>query len=267
MVSFRDFVTAFRELGLDPHRPVIVHASLSNIGEIRGGAETLLGALLPVTKGIMAPTFTYRTILIPETGPEDNGITYGSGRDRNLMAEFFTPDMPADPLMGILSETIRKHPNARRSSHPILSFAGIGVDEALELQSLADPLGPIRGLAEKAGDVLLIGVNHTVNTSIHYAERLAGRKQFVRWALTPQGVRECPGFPGCSDGFEQAVPYLSRFTRTARLGNASVRAIPLIPMIRTLIELIKKQPDALLCHKTDERCEAVRRSIKTLQPN
>jgi aminoglycoside 3-N-acetyltransferase len=62
---------------------------------------------------------------------------------------------------------------------------------------LDDPLAPVGALAEENGTVLLIGVNHTVNTSIHYAEKIAGRKQFIRWALTPQGVRECPGFPGC----------------------------------------------------------------------
>ncbi len=46
MISFREFVNAFREVGLNPDQPVIVHASLSAVGEIRGGAETVLGALL-----------------------------------------------------------------------------------------------------------------------------------------------------------------------------------------------------------------------------
>ena len=261
MVSFREFVNAFREVGLNAGQPVIVHASLSSIGEIRGGVDTLLGALLSMTHGIMAPTFTYKTMITPEVGPENNALVYGSGNDFNRLAEFFRPEMPADPMMGILPETIRKHPGAKRSSHPILSFSGIGVDTALEAQSLVEPLAPIRELCEQNGIVLLVGVNHTVNTSIHYAERLAGRKQFVRWALTPQGVMECPGFSGCSDGFEQAAPYLSPITRTTRIGNATLQAILLQPMIQTITELIQKQPQALLCHKTDARCEAVRRSV------
>jgi len=246
---------------------VIVHASLSAIGEIRGGAEALLGALLPATGGIMAPTFTYKTMIIPEVGPPDNAILYGSGKDRNRMAEFFHHDMPADPMMGIFPEMVRRHPSAQRSNHPILSFTGIHVEHALEAQTLEDPLAPIRVLTEQEGQVLLIGVDHTVNTSIHYAERLAGRKQFVRWALTPQGVRECPGFPGCSDGFEQSSSHLAGITRTVKLGSATVRLISLIPMIRTLTDLIRKQPEALLCHKSDERCEAVRRTIRVSQPN
>jgi aminoglycoside 3-N-acetyltransferase len=164
-------------------------------------------------------------------------------------------------MMGALPEVIRKHPKAKRSSHPILSFSGIGVDQALESQTLSEPLAPIGVLAEQNGIVLLIGVNHTVNTSIHYAERQAGRKQFVRWALTPQGVLECPGFSGCSDGFEQAAPYLDPITRTTQIGNATLRAVLMAPMIQTISELIQKDPLVLLCHKIDERCEAVRRSV------
>ncbi len=265
MITFREFVHTFREIGLNPGQPVIVHASLAAVGEIRGGAETVLGALLSMARGVMAPTFTYKTMIIPGVGPENNACDYGSGRDLNCMAEFYRPDMPADPLMGALPEAIRKYPGARRSNHPLLSFAGIHVDEAINAQTLQEPMAPIGVLARQNGIVLLIGVNHTVNTSIHYAERQAGRKQFIRWALTPQGVRECPGFGGCSDGFEQATLYLEPFTRTGKVGQANVRAIRLGPMIQTLTDLMKKQPLALLCGKADERCESVRRSLHTPQ--
>lgn len=265
MVSFREFLHAFREVGINPDQPVIVHASLSAVGDIRGGAGTLLGALLAAARGVMAPTFTYKTMIIPEIGPEENACAYGTGKDQNRLAEFFRPDMPADPTMGVLSETIRKHPEARRSMHPILSFAGIHVEQALSAQTIESPLAPIGVLSEENGVVLLIGVNHTVNTSIHYAEYLAGRKQFVRWALTPQGVRECPGFSGCSDGFEAAAPHLEDITRTTQVGSATLRAVQLKPMIEILTELIRNQPLALLCGKVDERCEAVRRHLETAQ--
>ncbi len=263
MISYREIFNAFRELGLNGSQPVIVHASLSSLGPIRGGGETLAGALVSSAQGVMAPTFTYKTMVIPETGPADNAMMYGTGKDKNRMAEFFEPDMPADPMMGALPEIIRKLPGARRSSHPILSFAGIHVDEALQSQSLEEPLAPIGKLAERNGLVLLIGVNHTVNTSIHHIERLAGRKQFVRWALTPLGVCECPGFPGCSDGFEQAAAYLEPITRTIRLGGATLRAVPLGGMVHILTNLIQEQPQALLCGKNDDRCAAVRQSLET----
>ncbi len=262
LVTFRELLQGLQRLGVEPGKPVICHTSLRAFGEVRGGADALLGALLAIFPRLMAPTHTYQTMLIPEEGPADNGITYGNGKDLNAMAVFFTPDLPADPLMGVLPERLRQHSQARRSSHPILSFAGVGVDAALNAQSLADPLAPLGVLLEQDGWVLLLGVDHSVNTSIHYAEKLAGRRQFVRWALTPGGVAECPGFPGCSLGFEQAAPLLAPFTRETTVGNARVRAVPLAEMIPALTRLIEHDPLALLCSNADcERCNAVRAAV------
>jgi aminoglycoside 3-N-acetyltransferase len=266
MLSYRELVKAFQEVGITRSQPVIVHASLSSIGEIRGGAETVFGALLGLSGGVMAPAFTYRTMITPEVGPEDNAIGYGSGKDQNRMAEFFHADMRCDPTMGILSETVRKYTSARRSNHPILSFTGVNVDFALDAQTLEEPLAPIGMLAEQNGVVLLIGVDHSVNTSIHYAEYVAGRKQFTRYALTSQGVRPCPGWPGCSDGFQKAAPHLETISKNAHLGNALITAVALKPMIEIVAALITEDPLALLCDKNDERCETVRRVWQSSPP-
>ncbi len=263
MVSFRDIVTGLRQLNLGRERPVIAHASLSAFGDVRGGADTILGALLMTVNSLMMPTFTYKTMLTPETGPENNGIVYGSGQDRNRMAEFFRPDMPADVMMGVIAETLRKRDGVKRSSHPILSFAGINVDGALQAQTIEEPLAPIGALEERDGWVVLIGVDQTTNTSIHYAERLVGRKQFVRWALTRDGVRECPGFPGCSQGFQQAEPLLKGITRKVQIGKAEVRAVRLQPMIEILSGFLRSEPLAMLCDEPGcGRCEAVRQSLR-----
>jgi len=239
--------------------PVIVHSSLKSFGEVEGGAESVVSALLATFDSVIAPTFTYKTMLIPLTGPPDNGITYGSGNDRNRMAEFHRPNMPADPVMGIISETLRRQPNARRSMHPILSFAGVDADAALASQSMDDPFAPIGRLAEEGGWVLLLGVNHMVNTSIHYAEKLAGRRQFIRWALTPQGVRECPSWPGCSYGFDEISADLAQYTRSVTIGNAQIQAVDLNILFEKVVARIKKDPLALLCQREDcERCNQIR---------
>ncbi|MFH1523941.1 MAG: AAC(3) family N-acetyltransferase, partial [Chloroflexota bacterium] len=198
-------MSGFRDLHFD-EVPVIVHASLKSFGQVDDGAQTVVSALTAVFPIVVVPTFTYKTMVTPLDGPEHNAIKYGSGTDLNRMAEFFTPEMPADPLMGIISETLRKYPNASRSIHPIQSFAGINADEILATQRMVDPLAPLGALEQADGWVVLIGVDHTANTSIHYAEKLTGRRQFVRWALTLQGVVECPGFPGCSTNFQAIAP-------------------------------------------------------------
>jgi aminoglycoside 3-N-acetyltransferase len=262
MVNFRELVTAFRKLELPPGKPVVAHASLSAFGQVQGGAQTLLGALTAVCASLVMPAFTYKTMVCPGTGPANNGLSYGTRQDSNRMALIFHPDMPADRLIGVLSEALRRHPQAQRSLHPILSFTGLHAQAALEAQTYLEPLGTIRVLDEQGGWVLLLGVNHTVNTSIHYAECLAGRKQFVRWALTQHGVRECPGFPGCSDGFAALAPFLEGHTRRAQVGSALVQAVSLAALIKTVRELIASDPLALLCTNSYcERCESVRNEV------
>ncbi len=107
--------------------------------------------------------------------------------------------------------------------------------------------------------MVLINVDHTVNTSIHYAERLAGRRTFLRWALLKDRVVECPNFPGDSSGFNAIWRYIQPGTRRVDLEEAFIQAVPLRKLFEVVRELIKKDPLALLCHRTDcERCNAVR---------
>lgn len=262
-VTQNDLQKGFKALKVKA--PVIVHASLSSFGQVEGGAEAVVEALLAVFSAVMMPAFTYKTMVTPLVGPPENGLTYGSGADANRMAEFFTPDMAADSLMGIIAETLRRHPLAKRSSHPILSFSGVNVEFALQRQTLREPFAPIGALAAQGGWVLLLGVDHTVNTSIHYAERLAGRKTFLRWALTPQGVVECPNFPGCSAGFQAIAPHLEKVTRHVRIGNALVQAIPLKSLVEQTMACLREDPLALLCAQEGcERCAQVRATATML---
>lgn len=261
MLDYSQLKTSFEALKLTD-RTVIAHASLKPFGFIEGGAAAVLEAMLAAFAGVIMPTFTYKTEIIPEVGPPHNGIRYGSGQDTNRLAESFQPDMRADRLMGSLPETLRQHPSARRTGHPILSFAGIHADSALSAQTLAEPLAPIGQLAEQDGWAVLINVDHTANTSIHYAEKLAGRKQFIRWALLGDRVLECPNYPGDSLGFQAIEPYLRSQTRRVEIGEGVIQAVPLQELCAVVQGLIKKDPLALLCERMDcERCKTVRAAL------
>jgi aminoglycoside 3-N-acetyltransferase len=258
MPEYADILSAFQALGLRD-KPVIAHASLKPFGFLEGGAEAVLDAMLASFASVIMPTFTYKTEIIPDVGPPNNGITYGSGGDQNKLAEPFRPDMRADPVMGILPEALRKHPSATRTAHPILSFAGINADLPLFTQTLYEPLAPIRALAELDGWAVLINVDHSANTSIHYAEKLAGRKQFIRWALVGDRVVECPNYPGDSLGFHAIESYLSLDTHRVPLSEGFIQAVSLQRLFEIVKGLIKKNPLALLCERLDcERCQALR---------
>ncbi|HET6845986.1 MAG TPA: AAC(3) family N-acetyltransferase, partial [Anaerolineales bacterium] len=240
----------------------VAHASLKAFGDVVGGADALLRAALDSVWALVMPTFTYRSMVTPEVGPPGNGLLYGSDRDLNRMAEPFMSDMPADRQMGVLAEALRLQPRARRTSHPILSFAGVNADRLLAAQTLSDPLGVFAALADADGWVLLLGVDHTVNTAIHYAERLSGRRQFTRWALLPDRIMECPGFPGDSAGFGSLALDLVDDVRQVRAGSALVQAFPVRAIIRAVEMCLQRDPLALLCSRSDcLRCNAVRESV------
>ena len=258
MLSAVDFQLALESLELE-NRPAIAHASLRSFGAIQGGAETVLQVLLSYVSSLVMPTFTYKTMIIPEVGPPNNGLAYGTHLDLNRMAEPYQHDMPSDRLIGVLSEILRNYPGVMRTSHPILSFAGVNANDALVTQTIFNPFAPIGKLADQDGWVLLLGANHTSNTSIHYAEKLAGRHQFVRWALMRKRIVECPGFPGCSDGFEAIRAEMADVSRRAEVGSSFIEAIPLHPLLQVVEDTIKKKPLALLCQRdVCERCDAVR---------
>jgi aminoglycoside 3-N-acetyltransferase len=258
MLGYEDLKAAFDELNLQEEL-IIAHASLKPFGYIHGGAEAVLDAMLASFYSIIMPTFTYKTKIVPDVGPPNNGIVYGSGKDTNKLAVPFHPDMRADPMMGILPETLRNHPSAARTSHPILSFAGINAGATLFTQTIYEPLDPIGALAQQDGWVVLINVDHTSNTSIHYAEKLARRKQFVRWALMENRVVECPNYPGDSMGFQAIEEYLKFDTRRVEVGDGFIQAVPLRRIFSVVNDLLRRDPLALLCERRDcERCNAVR---------
>ena len=247
MPGFAELKSAFDNLGL-AGKPVIAHASLKKFGDIQGGPKTVIQALLALCSGVVMPTFTYKTMIVPEVGPPNNGITYGSKTDHNKMAEPFKNAIPPDKMMGILPAALLRERLAMRTSHPILSFGGINAGDILLTQTVFDPLAPIRALAERGGWVVLINVDHTSNTSIHYGEKLAGRRQFIRWALTPDRIVECPGFPGDSSGFNEIEEHLQADTlRVDMESGAFVQAVSLKRLIDATVELLKKNPLALLC--------------------
>jgi len=262
-VTYRDIVRALRELQLDKNSAVIAHASLSALGDVRGGANSVIGALLAVCGTVVMPAFTYQTMVWPEAGPPDNGCTYGDHAEENARAVMFSPDLPVDSSLDQIAERFCRCPQTVRTHHPVLSFAAIGAhaQQIRDAQTLENPLGPLEWLHDHGGDVLLIGVDHRANTAIHLAEKLAGRKQFIRWAIGPDRAYRLPGFPGCSNGFNAIAGKLAWVAHQATVGTATLQRIPIKSLVQVVVQAIREDPHALLCDDpTCARCNTVRQA-------
>lgn len=263
MIGYREIVNNLKNLGVSRQYPLIAHIHPAFPQEIKGGAKTLLGALLNVTDNLMLPSFTYRTQVIPASGPEDNAMVYGGNDEANFQASIFSDDLAADEPFFEMAEEFRLYPQTKRSNHPILSFLALGLDAALNSQDQHHPYAPIQSLREMDAMVLLFGTDHSQNFCLHYAEHLSGRKQFTRWGLTKDGILECAPFPGCPDGFNKISHHVEKYGVQGKLGGFNLQAFSLQQIIETGVDLITREPFSLLCNRLKcERCNAVRQSIQ-----
>ena len=175
-ITKEELVRAFVSAGLEKGDTVMVHTSLSKIGYVCGGAQTVIEALIEAVgeEGtIMMPTQSWKN-LDPEDGvhwtvPEeywqvirDNWPAY----DKRI-----TPTN----TMGAVAEAFRQWPGALRSDHPARSVAAWGkhaeyLVSGHDLSNIFGEGSPIGKLYELGGKVLLIGVGYDKNTSLHLAD-------------------------------------------------------------------------------------------------
>jgi aminoglycoside 3-N-acetyltransferase len=113
--------------------------------------------------------------------------------------------------------------------------------------------------AVAGGWVLLLGVDHTVNTTIHVAEHLEHRGRFTRFARVddrPEGWVAVHNLGGQSDGFGAIDPHLQPYTREATIGAARCQAVPGSRVIEVVRRLIRADLAALLDRSAGGRAAA-----------
>jgi aminoglycoside 3-N-acetyltransferase len=266
-VTEADIVDGLRRLGLNELSSVIVHSSLRSFGHVDGGAHAVCRALVGTCGTVMmlAASWDHTGDLPAPPGlvrPHNayyNAESWESFDDALAGVVPFALDLPVARWLGRIAETLRQNFPHDRSTHPLFSFlaAGTHAQHLLAAQGLDWPLGPIQALADLNGHVLLLGVDHTSNTTIHLAEQQLGRSMFYRYAKAAPGVwMELPNFPGESDRFDDIEAELAPATAEVRIGNCRARLVPVRVVLACATRLILADPAALLCDKPDCRCSA-----------
>jgi aminoglycoside 3-N-acetyltransferase len=242
-VTVRALTSDLRALGLKPGMVLLVHCSLSSLGWVCGGPLAVIQALQRVLR-------SYGTLVMPtHSGQLSDPQLWRHPQMPRSWWEEIRASLPAyDPrftptrCMGSVAELFRTLPDTVRSLHPQVSFAAWG-GEAIRVISdhgLEFPLGegsPLARLYELDGWVLLLGVDHSVNSSLHLAEyraRYAGKTEVVSGApLLIGGHRRWIRFRDInisSDDFLELGRDFSRecdrFIRSGRVGLAAAQLFP-----------------------------------------
>ena len=232
-----------KTIGIKEGQTIIVHCSLSKMGWVIGGAEVVIQALINAVGRngtLMMPTQTWKN-LDPSRGVYDVPESWWSIIRKHSPA--YNPATTPSVGMGVVAELFRTFPGAKRSSHPVRSFAALGAKAEWlvndhDLQNVFGNSSPLGKLYELDGHVLLIGVNHSVNTSLHLAEHRADYpgKRYVRESSAI-----------LVDGKRQWVTYQTLDLQAndfATIGNAYEAAykIPLYRLGQARVRFIKQRP-------------------------
>ena len=201
-VTVGSLVRDLDALGLAAGDIVLLHSSLSSLGWVSGGGVAVVTALLEV----LGPG---GTLVVPtHSGDLSDPAHWGNPPVPEAWWDVIRATMPAyhpditpSRAMGSIPEIVRRWPDASRSAHPQVSFAAVGpaAKSLLAGHALAYSLGersPLARLYDADALVLLLGVGHDRNTSLHLAEYRSAARQPVQEAapVLVQGRREWATF-------------------------------------------------------------------------
>ena len=256
--SCDEVAAQLRGLGVRPGGVLLVHTSFRAVRPVEGGPAGLIEALLAALgpKG---------TLVMPSWTERDD--------------EVFDPgSTPAARDLGVAAEVFRRRPSVLRSAHPF-AFAAEGPRAA---EIVRDPLpvpphiaaSPVGRVRELDGQVLLLGVGHAANTTIHLAETIVrvpyGIRHYVTVEREGRPVRlEYLENDCCCERFALVEDWLRAAGRQAEgeVGHADARLAHSRDVVEIVVERLRADPMVFL-HPPGAgcaECDDARRSVSGLR--
>ncbi len=242
------------DLGVQPGGALLVHTAFSKVGPVEGGPSGLILAL----RAALAPA---GTLVMPSMSYDDDH-------------PFDKAKTPC-PEMGVVADTFWRLPGVLRSDNNH-AFAAVGplADRITAPHPMDVPHGldsPVGRVYELNGQVLLLGVGHDANTTIHLAENLAGVRYRCEKYLTilkdGKPTRfEYREIDHCCQNFALVDGWLDErgLQKRGKVGRAEARLIRSRDIVEVVTERLKENETTFLHPKGfDEECDDARASLET----
>lgn len=250
--SIATLVRQLTALGVRRGGVLLVHTSFRAVGPVEGGPLGLIAAL----RQTLGPAGT----LVMPTMTDGESV--------------FDPTQTPTVDMGVTAELFWRQPGVVRSDHPGGSFAAEGplAEVICATQPLSPPHGvesPVGRVWNADGQVLLLGVTHSENTTLHLAEAVAGVPYSVEHPCvvvvdgqaTTVGIAETDH---CCIGFRQLDGWLAEGEqREGQVGNAWAKLVNAQDVVATAVARLEVEPLVFLCTAEAgcEDCDAARTSV------
>jgi aminoglycoside 3-N-acetyltransferase len=250
-------VSQLRDLGVEEGGVLLVHTSFRATGPVEGGPEGLIAAL----RSVLGQN---GTLVMPSMSDDDDhpfDITSTSALG-----------------MGIVADTFWQMPGVLRSDSPH-AFAAIG-SNAAEITAphpIDVPHGldsPVGRVYQMDGQVLLLGVGHDSNTTIHLAENMAGVRYRRRKHLTvlqdgkPMRL-DYAEIDHCCERFELADGWMGERGLQAKgpVGHGIARLMRSRDVVEVVSERLRANETVFLHEPgVDEECDEARSSLSLKNP-
>lgn len=239
-----ELVRQLKELGVEAGDVLLVHTAFRAVRPVEGGPLGLIAALCE-TLGPQG------TLVMPSWSGNDD-------------EPFDKKSSPVTPDLGATADMFWRLPGVRRSDH-VHAFAAVGpAAEAI----VADPLplpphipaSPVGRVHDRDGKILLLGTDHSSNTTLHLAELIAD----VPYRTTSTSTILEHGIPRridygennhCCLRFALADDWLraAGLQREGRVGHAQARLMRARDLVRLALEHLE-QDRLLFLHKPEDAC-------------
>ena len=251
-VTKDSLVQQLRDLGVRPGSVLLVHTAFSKIRPVEDGPSGLIEAL---RRALGADG----TLVLPSMTSDDDHP--------------FDPETTSCPDMGVVAETFWRQSDVLRRGSPH-AFAAIGPLAARI--TAPHPIDPPYGLDSPAGrvhelngQVLLLGVGHDANTTIHLAENLAEvlyrREKYVTILENGRQARfDYREIDHCCQNFALVDTWLDagHQQRRGTIGHGKARLSKSRNIVNVVLERLRVNETTFL-HPTgvDEECDDARESL------
>ena len=261
-VTAEDVAAGVRSVGVEAGDLVMFHSSLSSMGHVGGGANTVI-------EGFLQAVGPEGTVAVPT-------LWWNGSQD---LADWDCDNSPSYP--GVITEVFRQRPDSIRSNNPTHSISAIGPG-AVELTADHGNWGlrpclfgdkafaqasPWERLYQWNAHYCFLGVDFTVNTQGHYCQSC-----LVEWALeqappdrreeldarisrwdtileyyrqSQAGLNPAADFVWPTFDFRRMGEHLADLglVRLGKIGSATIRTIRCRQMVDTIIAILRKEPE------------------------
>ncbi len=242
------------DLGVQPGGVLLVHTSFSKVKPVEGGPVGLILAYHSASE-------PGGTLVMPSMSYDDDHVY---DKTKSHCAE-----------MGIVADTFWRLPGVLRSDNNH-AFAAVGplAEKILASHPIDIPHGldsPVGRVYELDGQVLLLGVDHTSNTTIHLCENMAGVRYRRDKHLTvlKDGIPvrfEYHEIDHCCQNFSLVDGWLDEhgLQRRGKVGHAGARLVRSRDIVEVVIKRLKENKTTFLHPMgVDEECDDAWRSLES----